>query len=430
MRHVERMLLAFALMGAPALHASTAITYQGELRNAGTPVTANYDFRFVLYDADVGGSQLGSIVTQNAVPVSAGVFTVVVDFGAAFSGGGEQYVEISAKPAGGPSYTVLSPRQHVTRAPIANALQLPYADTGISNGTLLDVANGGDGQAAAFSSGSSFVSLYAANVGSGGALRADTSSSGTGSAITGYNYGNDRYAAELEIIKVTNPRAAIYARTAGTGQAIDAEVNSSTTADALFARTTSPTAGSYAGVFSGPVQVSCSAATCNTTNALQVVGNFAATMKNFIIDHPLDPANKYLYHTSVESPDMKNVYDGVARLDASGEATVELPEWFEALNRDYRYQLTSIGAPAPNLYVSAKVRDNRFRIGGGVPGGEVSWQVTGIRQDAYARRYPAPVEQMKAPGDRGHYLVPEAFGLPASLSIRQDEAPVMPAVER
>ena len=59
---------------------------------------------------------------------------------------------------------------------------------------------------------------------------------------------------------------------------------------------------------------------------------------------------------------MKNIYDGVATLDAKGERWVELPGWFEALNKDFRYQLTPIGAPGPNLYIASKIEDNRFRI--------------------------------------------------------------------
>jgi hypothetical protein len=109
------------------------------------------------------------------------------------------------------------------------------------------------------------------------------------------------------------------------------------------------------------------------------------------IDHPLDPANKYLSHSYVESPDMMNIYNGNVTLDTKGEATVALPEWFGALNKDYRYQLTAVGAPGPNLYVSKKVENNRFSIAGGSPGMEVSWQVTGIRKAPYAYE-PRPKE--------------------------------------
>jgi hypothetical protein len=142
-----------------------------------------------------------------------------------------------------------------------------------------------------------------------------------------------------------------------------------------------------------------------------VNGSLSVTgTKNFKIDHPLDPAHKYLYHTSVESPDMMNIYNGNVILDANGEAEVKLPAWFEALNKDFRYQLSCIGAFAP-VYVSRKIENNSFRISGGMPGLEVSWQVTGIRHDAYAEAHPSPVEEEKPAAEHGHYLHPELFGV-------------------
>ncbi|MBW2999968.1 hypothetical protein KY339_04810 [Candidatus Woesearchaeota archaeon] len=132
---------------------------------------------------------------------------------------------------------------------------------------------------------------------------------------------------------------------------------------------------------------------------------------SFLIDHPLDPENKVLRHSFVESPDMKNIYDGIITLDGKGEAVVELPSYFDALNKDYRYLLTSIGIPQPNLYVKEKIENNRFVIGGGKPGAEVSWQVTGIRQDAFALENPIIVEEEKpvADIDKGDYLHPEVW---------------------
>jgi hypothetical protein len=130
--------------------------------------------------------------------------------------------------------------------------------------------------------------------------------------------------------------------------------------------------------------------------------------KHFRIDDPLDPANKYLYHTSVESPDMMNLYNGTVILDEGGEATVKLPDWFEALNRDFRYQLTCIGGFAP-VYIAQEIGNNTFRIAGGAPGLKVSWQVTGVRHDAYAEAHPSPVEVEKPLAERGHYLHPELY---------------------
>ena len=152
------------------------------------------------------------------------------------------------------------------------------------------------------------------------------------------------------------------------------------------------------------------------TNTLIVDGSAAVTGVinkgggSFKIDHPLDPAGKYLYHSFVESPDMMNVYNGTVTLNADGKATVELPDWFEVLNRDYRYQLTAIGSPAPELHISREVKDGTFSIGGGRGDQKVSWQVTGIRQDAWADANRIPVEVDKPAEDQGRYLHPELFG--------------------
>jgi hypothetical protein len=154
---------------------------------------------------------------------------------------------------------------------------------------------------------------------------------------------------------------------------------------------------------------------------------------SFKIDHPLDPANKYLCHSFVESPDMKNIYDGVIVLDNNGEAEINLPDWFTALNMDYRYQLTAIGAPGPNLYIAKEIpesgadyanpadniNNNRssFRIAGGTSGMKVSWQVTGIRKDPWANAHRVQIEEDKPAKERGHYIYPELYGQSADSGI-------------
>lgn len=163
-----------------------------------------------------------------------------------------------------------------------------------------------------------------------------------------------------------------------------------------------PTANNtIAGLFGGNVQIN---------------GNLTKSSGSFKIDHPLDPANKYLYHSFVESPDMKNIYDGSVTLDEKGEAMVDMPDYFSALNQDFRYQLTAIGAPGPNLYIAQKIKDNHFKIAGGKPGMEVSWQVTGIRHDAYARDHRIAVEEDKG-NERGLYIYPAGFGQPNNQAI-------------
>jgi hypothetical protein len=137
------------------------------------------------------------------------------------------------------------------------------------------------------------------------------------------------------------------------------------------------------------------------------------------IDHPLEPEHRVLRHAAVESPDRKNVYDGVVALDRNGEAVVALPAYFEALNRDFRYQLTCIEGWAP-VFVAERIAGNRFKIGGGTPGLEVSWQVTGIRHDAWANENRIVVEEDKEAEDRGRYLHPSAFGLPRERGVDYD----------
>jgi trimeric autotransporter adhesin len=106
---------------------------------------------------------------------------------------------------------------------------------------------------------------------------------------------------------------------------------------------------------------------------------------------------------------MKNVYDGVVELDSQGEAVVVLPNYFEALNSDFRYQLTSIGRHAP-IFIADEVGGNQFRIAGGRPGMRVSWQVTGIRKDAWANAHRIVPEVEKEPEMQGRYLHPVELG--------------------
>src|SRR5689334_9343695 len=127
---------------------------------------------------------------------------------------------------------------------------------------------------------------------------------------------------------------------------------------------------------------------------LTVNGRITKSAGSFTIDHPLDPRNKKLSHSFVESPDMKNIYDGIATLDKNGEAIIRLPDWFQALNRDFRYQVTCIGTPAP-VYIAQEIRNNTFKIAGGHAGSRISWQVTGTRHDAYANANRITVEEKK-----------------------------------
>jgi len=143
---------------------------------------------------------------------------------------------------------------------------------------------------------------------------------------------------------------------------------------------------------------------------VHIQGTLSKFAGSFKIDHPLDPENKYLSHSFVESPDMMNIYNGVVVLDSEGNAIVTLPDYFETLNNTFRYQLTAIGASMPNLYISSEVSANEFAIAGGVSGAKVSWEITGVRQDPSALTHRIIVEEDKAENHRGKYLDPIAYG--------------------
>ncbi|UCG42631.1 MAG: hypothetical protein JSU73_12340 [candidate division WOR-3 bacterium] len=132
-------------------------------------------------------------------------------------------------------------------------------------------------------------------------------------------------------------------------------------------------------------------------------GILSKTGGSFTIDHPLRPMSAVLNHYFVESPEMRNVYEGEAVLDRSGQAEVRLPEYFSALNRRPRVQLTGVGSH--EVYVAEDVSGNRFAIGGPA-GAKVYWQVTGERKDrgAEAIRLMMPVEQPKTGGLAGRSL--------------------------
>ena len=216
---------------------------------------------------------------------------------------------------------------------------------------------------------------------SSGTNAVEVSNNGSGRAIHAVAKGTTVWA---ESTSTTNQGAKALAGTAAAGYGVYGSSNSG-----------------YAGFFSGNVHVN---------------GTLSKSSGSFKIDHPLDPANRYLEHSFVESPDMMNVYNGNVVLDDDGEAVVELPDWFEALNRDFRYQLTCIGGFAP-VYVAEEIHENRFQIAGGAPGMKVSWQVTGIRHDRWAEAHRIPVEEAKPEAERGRYLHPELYGQPEEAGI-------------
>jgi hypothetical protein len=593
--------VAPAFAGAQPI--GTAFTYQGQLTDAGTPATGTYDFQFALYDAAVGGSQVGPIVTSNDVVVANGLFTVPLDFGAVFSGS-KRFLDISVRPGSSSgTYTPLASRQELTPSPNAVfSSATPWAGVsgkppgfaddvdndvlgGLScasgqvakwNGAAwacaADADSGGDITAVTAGTGltgggaTGAVTLNVNFAGSGAGTTASRSDHdhfgqtwtgaaasglliqnsdpngigvyGVASATTGANrgiYGESGSTAGIGVYGVasatTGANTGVYARsnstagrgvvglataTIGTTYAVyGANASSSglgvfgemtattgttygvfgqsasssgygsvgkTTATTgttygvygqsasssglgIFGETTATTGTTY-GVFGqsassvGYGGVGKTTATTGTTYGVygqsassvgygivgrttattgtnygvyglaaspagyagyftgnvHVQGTLSKSAGSFKIDHPLDPENKYLYHSFVESPDMMNVYNGNVTTGDDGYATVELPAWFGALNRDFRYQLTVLDEDDTAAFVQVKlvkkIAENRFTLRSSLPRTEVSWQVTGIRQDAFAEAHRIPVEQDKPAEELGTYLHPVEHGMP------------------
>jgi hypothetical protein len=251
-----------------------------------------------------------------------------------------------------------------------------------------------------------------------------SSANGTAAGVLGNTASDDANAVGVEgVILPTNPGAgskAVWGYNAGTGangigvygqqQGSGMGVYGTTVGGVGVLGTTTAGGGigvlgyrpnGFAGLFIGN---------------LAVTGTLTKGAGAFRIDHPLDPAGKYLQHSFVESPDMKNVYDGVVTTDGRGFATVRLPRYFQALNRSFRYQLTIVGARGWRARVVKEIALNRFTIQSDAPRVKVSWQVTGIRKDRYANAHRIQPELSKPASQQGTYLAPELYGQPRSAS--------------
>ena len=304
---------------------------------------------------------------------------------------------------------------------VAGSIAL-YGDAGSTTGSNGVVAYGATGMAG-YATVNGSIGVY----GDGGSSSGSAGVSGSGGTYGTYGYSGSGYG-----IYGTVPSAGVdgvHGVSASENSGVAGINNNSTAGFGVYGQAESPSGvgggfyntstgdavfayeqnGGYAAFFDGNVDVD---------------GNLSKAGGSFKIDHPLDPANKYLYHSFVESPDMMNIYNGNATTDASGSAVVTLPEWFETLNRDFRYQLTVMGQFSQAI-VASKVANHQFTIKTDKPNVEVSWQVTGIRQDAWANAHRIPVEVAKAPADRGLYLHPELFGSPAEKSIALAHHPMM-----
>jgi len=222
--------------------------------------------------------------------------------------------------------------------------------------------------------------------------RADSSAEyGDGAICLSQGNGAIGYGAECTAINNAGGGFGVFAQAASNGG----------DGVGVYGSASSNSGENWAGYFSGDVYVS---------------GTVSSPANKIVIDHPLDPENKFLVQNAVESPEMLEAYSGNVVLDESGEATIELPDWFQAANKDFRYQLTCVGGYAP-VYVAQEISDGSFEIAGGKAGLKVSWQIQALRDDPYARAHPLTVEKAKRPNQQGKYMHPEAYGLSEEMGI-------------
>ena len=479
-KSLHALIAATVGAAASLAHAQSAFTYQGTLDENGAPANGTYDMRFSVWNDPLSGPpdfQFGFTQTLSAVTVEDGLFTVSLNLGnEAYESFDPRFLQIEVRESGGGGYTELAPRSPLDFAPrsvfslqssSASALDLPLSLSGpplSPLGATLNITNNDTSGAAFYGSAPTWgilgfagdISPYPGihtpagifgvgeRIGTGG-------SSGTGSGIFGLTTSGS--GGEFSVHN-SNAGNALYAHTAGTGHAGLFEKTATTGSTATLRVTNASTSSSAYGVHSIITSTSPGGNSTalrgenrgesffgigvwgshngsgwgvyGTSGSGGLAGNFSGDVfvsgslskgsGTFKIDHPLDPANMYLSHSFVESPDMKNIYDGVVTLNDDGSATVTMPSYFDALNTEFRYQLTCIGGYAP-VYIAEEINDQQFSIAGGSPGLKVSWQITGIRQDPFAKANPVQVEEQKSAHEQGRYLHPELYDQPEEKGI-------------
>ncbi len=337
-------------LGITDLTGKSTIWLEGNTNTANLTATGTVGAAALVVSSTAGAS----IIDADGFGKNAGGPTPGLRFGGGSSGEGiASNRVIGATKFGLDFYTNYTSRMSVLQSgQVAIGTASPGAQLGIvaaSNNYPALYVQGPDGPAGSGQDGNSGLVAYGGN-GDGDSEAA--------SAITGIGGSGDVGGAGGYFVGGSSTSDSI-----DSGDGIDA-ISADPGADYL----------PFAGFFDGNVGVD---------------GGVTSAAVSLKIDHPLDPANKYLSHSAVESPDMMNIYNGVAVLDASGEAVIQMPEWFGSLNRDFRYQLTCIGGFAP-IFIAGELVNNQFKIGGGRGGMKVSWQITGVRQDAWANAHRVP----------------------------------------
>lgn len=470
----------FALAGYGAwAQAPKKFNYQGVARsNAGAAIAnQNIGLRISILDGSASGTAQ-YVETQTVTTNQFGLYNLQIGAGTAVTGtinavtwgSGDKFIKVEIDPAGGTSYTTLGTTQLLSvpyaiyaensATPGPQGPAGPAGPAGAQGPAGSANANGTTNRLAMFTAPTTLGSTGIIDTNSrlgigttnpGATITLSTSDSILLRASSNYTsqasfgiiraeYTGSTNANHVGIVAASAPSAttvnglgilsvggwrgvqgrAVTGSTGSTDEVIGVfgesyGNNGSTIGVAGIAQSNGTTSGVKVGVYG--------AATGGNTNYagyfngnVNIVGSIAKSSGTFKIDHPLDPDNKYLYHSFVESPDMMNVYNGNITTDANGVAVVELPSYFEALNKDFRYQLTVVGTFAQAI-VGEKVNGNHFTIKTNVPNVEVSWQVTGIRKDAYANAHRVVPEVEKSATEKGKYLHPVELGKLADQTI-------------
>jgi hypothetical protein len=423
---------------------AAAFSYQGQLNRNGAPVNDSCDLRFSLYDAASGGIVRTAPQTIAGVAVVNGLFTTDIDLGNQFRGDA-LWLETEVQCPGDNGFAVLSPRQLLNAVPYALGLRAgaqvrsttfePGLRLNSDLGNALEAEGGRYGVIGKTTTSADWqaAGVYGVGVNTTGVLGESVNRTGvignhtgegTAPGVLGRTYATSANATAVTgVVVPTNPgssSAAVRGTNYGIGpDGIGVWGEQFGTGYGVYGYTPNGGYGvvgsnggsnssGFAGVFGGRVVVN---------------GNFSVNgSKAFVIDHPLDPANKLLYHFAVESPEVRNQYDGMVTLDQDGRAVVQLPDYFDALNadEDIHYQLTCVGSYAP-VYIEQEVDGNQFTIAGGSPGLKVSWQISALRDDPYLRDNRVETETDKTGDEIGRYWYPAGYGQPAEQSLIGDQ---------
>jgi len=323
----------------------------------------------------------------------------------------------------------------------SGGLQLPYFGVASSSDATFTITNTGTGTGVRGTGGD--IGILGQSVSGAGVYGASTSNTGV-KAFSSSSYGVEaRSSSGIAVFAEATSGDGVYAISGASGKSGVYGKNSNSAGFGVFGRntaldTTGYLGGLYTGVQGLAISVTNGVGVYGEADAginakgihgkstsgwagyfegnVKVTGTLTTSGGTYTIDHPLDPTGKYLSHSAVESPDRMNVYNGNVRTDADGYATVRLPDYFEALNRDFRYQLTVIGQFAQAI-IAEEIHDGRFVIRTNLGQVKISWMVTGIRHDPWAKAHRIPVEEVKPEDEQGTYLVPEVYGQPESKAL-------------